>query len=83
MTFIAYSPSTYRAFILGMWAEESPFDGAVEPEWRFSLESIGSEAEATTERRGFASVEELLAHLQELSGISNDIVDESHVREVK
>lgn len=83
MTLIAYTPSTYRAFILRMWAEESPFDVALEPVWRFSLEPIGSEAEAMTERRGFASAEELLAHLQELSGISNTVVDESYVREVK
>jgi hypothetical protein len=58
-----YPPSTYRAFILRMWAEEGDLTPAAAP-WRFSLEMIGQQDETPPERRGFASVEALLAYLQ-------------------
>jgi len=56
-------PTGYRAFILRMWTEEDALDAAPEPPWRFSLERIGTQAESSPERRGFASAEELLVYL--------------------
>ncbi len=64
MNLTTYVPSTYRAFILRMWAEEDARDAEAEQPWRFSLESIGALDTATPERRGFASAEDLLAYLQ-------------------
>lgn len=56
-------PSTYRAFILRIWAEEGELTQAASP-WRFSLEGIGMQDETPPERRGFVSAEELLAYLR-------------------
>ena len=56
--------STYRAFILRMWVEEGDLQTPATVSWRFSLERIGQQDETPPARRGFASVEELLAYLQ-------------------
>lgn len=50
----------YCAYLLRCW-EEPPGSPAA---WRFSLEDPH-----TGERRGFASLESLMAYLQELTGI--------------
>ncbi len=82
MNLDTYMPSTYRAFILRMWTEQDTFDAMSPPLWRFSLESIGTQEEPSSERRGFASVEELLAYVQELA-LANSAGDKSIIQEVK
>ena len=59
-------PPRYRAYLLRFWEERSQHagDGGV---WRFSLEDLH-----TQERRGFATLEEMVAFLQEqISGPVN------------
>lgn len=49
---------TYRAYLMRCWQERnSPPDG--EPIWRFSLDASWYE-----ERRGFATLQALMEHLQ-------------------
>ncbi len=75
-------PATYRAFILRMWAEADDLaQSPAETPWRFSLEVIGGQDETPPERRGFASAEELLAYLQDLSRALG--ADKSIFQEVK
>ena len=54
------TPSRYRIYLLTMWEERSR-DPEVPVQWRFSLEHP-----ATGQRQGFASLEALVAALQDL-----------------
>ena len=52
------APPTYRAYLMRCWQERnSALDG--EPIWRFSLDASWYE-----ERRGFATLQALMDHLQ-------------------
>lgn len=61
----AYTASHYHTYLLRCWQERSSQAGALVTVWRFSLENPH-----TGQRRGFASLEALLASLQ------TDLVEE-------